>query len=77
MLHTRPSKLVCVTLAVYIWLCALRFVFIAGTSKRLPFGRQAVRPPPRPFKAKEAGELGLPVGRDRQDTNIVVLNTHK
>jgi len=52
-------------------------VWAAGTSRRLPFGRQTVRPPPRPFKAKEAGELGLPVGRDRQDTQLVVLNTHK
>lgn len=43
----------------------------------MPFGRQAVRPPPRPFKAKEAGELGLPVGKDKQDTSVVVLNTHR
>jgi hypothetical protein len=43
----------------------------------MPFGRQTVRPPPRPFKAKEAGELGLPVGRDKQDTSVVVLNTHR
>jgi hypothetical protein len=56
---------------------AVVFSGAAGTSRRMPFGRQTVRPPPRPFKAKEAGELGLPVGRDKQDTQVVVLNTHK
>jgi hypothetical protein len=67
-------------LALRLWLAGdmlLCCVGAAGTSRRMPFGRQTVRPPPRPFKAKEAGELGLPVGRDKQDTQVVVLNTHK
>ncbi|KAF8065846.1 SPT5 [Scenedesmus sp. PABB004] len=50
---------------------------MSGGGKRNPFGRQAVRPPPKPFRAKEAGELGLPVGKDRNDPAIITLNTHR
>lgn len=46
-------------------------------ARRNPFGRQAVRPPPKPFRAKEAGELGLPVGKDRNDPAVITLNTHR
>lgn len=45
--------------------------------RRNPFGRQAVRPPPKPFRAKEAGDLGLPVGKDRADPAVITLNTHR
>lgn len=45
--------------------------------RRNPFGRQAVRAPPKPFRAKEAGELGLPVGKDRNDPAVITLNTHR
>jgi hypothetical protein len=48
-----------------------------GVSRRNAFGRQAVRPQARPFRAKEAIELGLPVGKDKNDSNVVALNTHR
>jgi hypothetical protein len=49
---------------------------VAG-GRRNPFGRQAVRPPPKPFRSKEAGELGLPVGKDRNDPMVFTINTHR
>lgn len=58
-------------------LAAMAKDHMGGGGRRNPFGRQAVRPPPKPWRSREAGDLGLPVGKDRNDPNVFTLNTHR
>lgn len=49
-----------------------------GSGRAAPFGRgPVVRPPARPFVSGEAQALGLNVMRDRYESSVLVINTHR
>ena len=49
-----------------------------GAARRNPFGRQAVRPPPKPFNADDPTALGFMASQDRYDQRgVTIINSHR